>query len=102
MSKITTLIEVTDAGNGVIGMGEKEVGNETVQMPIYLSRHHFAFDGEDMNNIYPSRGTGCMLNKVALKALVINGLSNDFPDSCVIFADDWMLSCTFQEIGILR
>ena len=31
-----------------------------------------------------------MLNKAALKTLVINGLPNDFPDS-IIFMDDWML-----------
>ena len=36
-----------------------------------------------------------MLNKVALKVLVINGLPNNFPDS-VIFMDDWMLSHTFN------
>ena len=40
-------------------------------------------------NIHPFGGAGYMLNKVALKALLINGLPNNFPNS-VIFKDDWL------------
>ena len=73
------------------------VGDETVQTPIYLGRR-FAFNG-NMNNIYPSGGAGYTLNKAALKALVVNGLPNYFPNN-VTFADDWMLGRLFQKMGI--
>lgn len=73
------------------------VGDETVQTPIYLGRR-FAFNG-NMKNIYPSGGAGYTLNKAALKALVVNGLPNYFPNN-VTFADDWMLGRLFQKMGI--
>lgn len=73
-------------------------GDETEQTPLFLGRR-FAYQG-DMNEIFISGGSGCTINKAALKALVVNGLPNYFPHAHT-FSEDTRVAAIFKKMGIL-
>jgi hypothetical protein len=72
-------------------------GDETEQTPLFLGRR-FAYQG-DKNEIYNLGGSGYTMNKVALKALVVNGLPNYFPH-VETFAEDTRVAAIFRKMGI--
>jgi glycoprotein-N-acetylgalactosamine 3-beta-galactosyltransferase len=87
--------EIKVAGNGGYYLPN---GDETEQTPLFLGRR-FAYQG-DMNEIFISGGSGCTMNKAALKALVVNGLPNYFPHAHT-FSEDTRVAAIFKKMGIL-
>lgn len=74
------------------------IGNETSQTPLLLGRR-FAFKG-DRTDIFPSGGAGFVLNKAALKALVVYAIEQ-FEPHAQVFTDDWYLGRSLGELGIV-
>jgi len=87
--------EIKLAANGGVLL---PMGNETKQTPLMLGRR-FAFKG-DRTDIFPSGGAGFVLNKAALKALVLLAIE-DFEPHAQVFSDDWYIGRAMQEVGIV-
>lgn len=87
--------EIQLASNGGIFL---PMENETTQTPMFLGRR-FAFKG-DRTDIFPSGGAGFVLNKAALKALVVVAIQ-EFEPHAQVFTDDWYLGRSLAELGIV-
>lgn len=87
--------EIRLASNGGVFL---PMGNETSQTPLLLGRR-FAFKG-DRTDIFPSGGSGFVMNKAALKALVVLAIQQ-FEPHAQVFTDDWYLGRSLGELGVV-
>mmetsp|Transcript_19576 Transcript_19576/g.30163 ORF Transcript_19576/g.30163 Transcript_19576/m.30163 type:complete len:932 (+) Transcript_19576:234-3029(+) len=86
--------EIKAAANGGIYLPD---GTETVQTPLLLGRR-FAYMG-DLNDIFPSGGSGYTMNKAALKSLVVDAFPNYFPHAHT-FSEDTMIAKLFRKMNV--